>query len=260
MDCLKKKFETVSKILELSFSLANTNFKLRNEGSILGIFWYLLNPLSIFAIMLLIKKLAFSSVHIPYYQIYLIMGLTLFNFFSHTIGASINIIKSNAGMIKSSNIPLEPLIISRVIQSVYSHIFELILIIGFMIYFKAHLIGILYYPFVFIFFMIFVLGVSFLVSTIGVYINDLNNIWPIISQILFFISPIFYVITPGTAIYTLNYFNPLFYFMTVIRDLSLYDKIPPVLMLSFTAVMSIVSLYVGLFVFQWKKKKFAENI
>ena len=48
----KKMKEKIKSISALSFSLAKANFKIRNEGSYLGIFWYLLEPLAFFIVLL----------------------------------------------------------------------------------------------------------------------------------------------------------------------------------------------------------------
>ncbi len=58
------RLKDVRNILRISLILAKTNFKLRIEGSYLGILWYLLNPLALFLILLLIKTYCiFRSLH-----------------------------------------------------------------------------------------------------------------------------------------------------------------------------------------------------
>ena len=70
----------LKKFIELSFALAKAQFKLRNEGSYLGIFWYILNPIFIFSLLLLIFSTRVGQ-GIPHYPLYLLLGIIMFNFF-----------------------------------------------------------------------------------------------------------------------------------------------------------------------------------
>ena len=247
-------------IISTSYYIAKANFKVRNEGSYLGILWYLLNPLSYFFIILYLRGVLFSAATISYYPIYLLMGLIMLNFFNQSIGASIDLIRNNAGFIKSMKIPYETFVLSIVLQASFSHIFELLLVAILFIYFHVSLIGIIWYVFVFAFYAIFTLGLCFLFSTIGLYFSDFRNIWSIFSQLLLFITPIFYVVNPGNHVYLSNLLNPLFYFMTTARDISIYSLLPPVWMLFGVIGIAFVSLILGFFFFHKFKDRFAEFV
>jgi len=126
-------------ILGLSLSLAKVKFKLRNEGSYLGVFWYLLSPLAMFLILLSLRGLTNKN-PIEYYPIYLLLGLIVFNLFRYATTISTNAIRGNAGLIKSLKINLEPFVISGIMQAVFSHIFEVIILVLFLFYFKVSLL------------------------------------------------------------------------------------------------------------------------
>lgn len=257
---MKKIFQYYKKTFLLSFSIAKANFKLRNEGSYLGIFWYLLNPLSLFAILLFLRGAFFSTEHIKFYPIYLLIGIIMINFFNQLIGFSINVIQNNSGYIKSIKISQEVFVFAMVIQFIFSHIFELMLVAILFVFFKVSLIGILLYLFIFIFFTIFVLGLCLIFAVIGLYINDFNNIWSIASQLLFFITPIFYSISPGTNLSAINHFNPLFHFITITRDVAIYGIFPPLPIILLMIGISVGSFFVGSIIFNKFKGKFAELV
>jgi len=65
----------------LSITLAKMEFKLRNEGSYLGLFWYFLNPLFTFILLNFIFSAKFGQ-DIAFYSLYLLLGIIMFNFFS----------------------------------------------------------------------------------------------------------------------------------------------------------------------------------
>ncbi|MCF7865588.1 MAG: ABC transporter permease [Candidatus Pacebacteria bacterium] len=247
-------------VLRLSFSLAKTNFKLRNEGSYLGILWYILSPLLLFLILLFVKQEAFSVKNIPYYPIYLLSGLLLFNLFTQIIGSSIVAISSNAGFIKSIKIPMEALVVSKAIQFLFSHVFEIFLLGLCMFYIGLPLVGLLLYVPVLILFILFLLGLSFIVSTIGVYISDLNNVWTVFSQLLFFVTPIFYVPQMGNLIYQVNEYNPLYFYMRLAREVLIGGQGVSFNNFIFAGLSSFVVLFAGIFIFAKNKYRFAEHL
>ena len=253
------KKQKLKEIIAIAFSLAKVSFRLRTEGSYLGILWYLLNPLLLFGVLMLVKAAAFSHVDIPDYPLYLLIGITGFNFFKSAITSAIDVVSSNSDYIKSINrVDPAALVISVVLQAVFSHIFEFIMILALALYLQVSLVGLLFYPLVLALFAVMVLGIALIFATIGVYVNDLNNVWLIMVQILLLTTPIFYVIEPGSFIYLANLFNPLFYFLEIARPLVMFGQAPDVGLLLATAGLSVIFLISGTLIFNHYKKKFAE--
>src|SRR5574344_1549600 len=79
----------VKSIKDLKYSqnllkeLVKTDFKLRYQGSILGILWSVLKPLALFAVMyvVFVRFLKFSD-GTPTFPIALLLGISLWSFFS----------------------------------------------------------------------------------------------------------------------------------------------------------------------------------
>ena len=255
------KSNSFQNILRTSASLAKAKFRLRMEGSYLGIFWYLLKPLTLFLLILFIKAAAFSQVVIPYYPLYLFMGITAVNFFRTVLSDSINAISASADHIKSiNNVAPEVLVLSKVFLAVYSHVFEFALIAVLMLVLNISLVGLLFYPLIFACFVVMVAGIAFIFATIGVYINDFSNIWAIAAQLLFFATPTFYAIVPGSSVYIANLFNPLFYFLDISRSAVIYSSWPPLGMIAVLVVGSGFFLTIGLAIFKRYKHKFSELV
>ena len=248
-------------IVRIGFSLAKVTFRLRIENSYLGVFWYLLNPLILFFILYSVRQAAFSGEEIPFFSLYLLLGIAGFNFMKSVITGAIDVISSNPDYIKSINrVAPESLVVSVVFHSFFSHIFEFIMVIALSLYLGAPLVGLLAYPVVLLIFSLLLLGVAFIFSSVGTYVSDLNNIWLIVSQLLLLATPIFYVIYPGSILYFINLFNPLFYFLEIVRPLVIYGKMPANFLLSTFSGFTIIYLAVGVAVFRHFKKKFAELI
>jgi len=252
-------FKDFKKGFELSFTLAAIQFKERNEGSYLGILWYLLNPLLMFTLLLLIFGDRVGG-SIEQYPLYLLLGIVTFNYFQRVTSESSNAIIVHKGIVKSVNFSRASLIFGIALAHLFSHIFELLLIAGFLLYFGASLSGLIIYPVVLFFFALFTCGVSFLLSALNVYFIDLNHIWTFITRLLWLGTPIFYSIGGQTRLYYVSLINPLYYFITIIRDLLIYRRISEAWMIGAAVFYGIVAFAIGFWVFNKLKRRFAELI
>jgi len=250
--------KNLKKTLRLSFSLANTNFKLRNEGSYLGILWYILSPLAILFILYSVFSKNIGS-GVEYYPVYVLFGLVMFNFFSGATGKTTKVIKENAGILKAVKIDSLSIVFAAVWQFVYSHIFEIIILGGFFVYFGIAINNLLIYPLFFVLFFIFVLGTGLVLATIGVFIEDLENIWSIFTTFLFFTTPIFYSLS-SQEMPILIKLNPLTHFLVIVRDAVLYNHLPMISTVLKLTVLSLGTLIIGLLIFNLTKKDFAEKV
>src|SRR3989339_520980 len=222
-------------ILGVSASLEKAGFKLRNEGSYIGIFWYLLEPLLMFVIILSLQNTL--NVTIEKYPIYLLLGLIMFNFFASSTSQAITMLSSKAKFIKSMKIPHEALVISGMLQTTFSHIFEVALLALVMLWF----------------------GIPLILSTLGVFISDMNNVWRVLTRLLWFTTPIFYAVRESTLLSKIVSLNPVYYIISIGRDFVIYGKFN----IEFTLVsiiIGIISLAIGLWIFEKHKNKFAEAI
>ncbi|MFX0134837.1 MAG: ABC transporter permease [Candidatus Hodarchaeota archaeon] len=245
--------------LQLSLALAKVEFKEKNEGSYLGIFWYLLSPLLLFLLLLLVFSNRIGT-GIPNYPLYLLLGIIMFSFFQKTTIESTGVIHQNRGVIKSINFQRKSIIGSIVLKTLFSHIFEIALFVLFLLFFKVPIIGIIFYPLIFIFFCIFIYGSSLILSALAVYFIDLENIWSFVSYLIWFGTPIFYAIGGQSRLFYFNLFNPMYYFITIARELIIYRRIPELWMMIGAMGYSLLFLIIGLFIFNKLKMKFAEMV
>ena len=247
------------RFVSLSFALAKAEFKMRNEGSYLGVLWYLLNPILLFIVLLVVFSTRFGS-EISNYPFYLIIGIVLYNFFQFTTTFAISNMDRARHLIKSVKFPLESLVFSGIVVSVFSHFFEIIVLIIFSLFFGVSLISFVYYLPLLFFFCIFIYGISFILAGFYVYFIDLEHIWNFFTRILFFVTPIFYNIEGMTKTFYLNLFNPLFYFVTAGREIIIYNRLPELWILEIIVFGSLIVLILGLIIFGKLKYKFAERL
>ncbi len=247
----------IKKIFRIGWVLAKGNLKLKYEGSYLGVFWYLLKPLLLFGVLVLVFSQNIGK-NIPYYPVYLLFGIIIWHFFSEATIKGMDSVKNK--LMKSIKFPRESLVVSEVFTALVSHIFEIIVLGLFLIIFGLSPINLFFYLILLIFFFTFNLGVSFFLGAIAAYFKDLPNIWAIFLRVGWFATPIFYTTHPGSRFYIVHLFNPLYYFMTIARQVVIYFKTPPLWMIGGTFIFSMVSLGIGYFTFLKLKTRFAELI
>lgn len=128
--------------------LAWSEFKLRYKNSILGYFWSLLEPM----LMLLVLYVIFTNlmrVQVEYYQLFLLLGIILWGFMSRATTISMFSIIGKPGMVKKIYFPRDIFVISSCITALLMSVFESIIFVMFMIFFKVPIsINIIYVPFI----------------------------------------------------------------------------------------------------------------
>jgi ABC-type polysaccharide/polyol phosphate export permease len=245
--------------LRLSIALAIADFKLRNEGSYLGVLWYLLNPLLMFSLLLFVFLGTFGK-GVSNYPLYLLLGIIMFNFFRQATMETARTVFENKWLIKSINFPRQALIYSVVLKALFSHIFELIVFSFFLLFFKLPLISIVFYLLIVILFCFFIIGVSLILSTLIVYLVDLENIWLFATQLLWFATPIFYTVEKQTILFKLNLLNPMYYFITIARDVLIYTKTPELWMILGVVGYTVTTFLLGIIIFNKFGGEIAEMI
>ncbi len=248
------------KTLELAYQLAKAEFKLRNEGSYLGILWYLLNPILTFSILYLIFADRLGN-NIVSYPAYLLLGIIMFNVFqSTTVEATKSILKEYHHLIKSIQFPRESLVLAIVLKNIFSHIFEIILFSLLLLYMDISLVALVYYIPILIVFIGFIYGSSLLLASLTVYFVDLDNVWNFAVRIIWFGTPIFYAVENQTRLFAISQANPMYYFINSARDLIIYGQIPSAHMMIGSICFGLGSLTLGTIVFRNLKYRFAELI
>lgn len=174
--------------------LVVTDFKLRYQGSVLGYAWSLLKPLMVFAILYVVfVRFLKIGADIPHYPIYLLLGIVLWNFFTETTGQGLGSIVSRSDLIRKIRIPRWIIVISASVSALINLCLNLVVVGVFLV-----LNGVdptwsmALLPLSLLEIYAFALGMSFLLAAAFVRFRDLSNIWDVIVQAGFYLTPILY--------------------------------------------------------------------
>ncbi len=177
---------------DLLYNLVIRDLKVRYKHSVLGILWSLLNPLLIMLIFTFVFTVMQPS-GIPYFYVFVLTGLLPWNFFSGAIMGSASQIVSNGNLIKKVYFPREVLPISTVMSNFVNFLLSLIPLAIFLIIsgigFTRYL---LWLPVIMFIQLVFMLGLSLLLSALTVFYRDMLMVLDAVMLGLFFLCPIFY--------------------------------------------------------------------
>ncbi|OVZ95496.1 sugar ABC transporter permease [Yersinia frederiksenii] len=255
------------KNLPLIGSLTKREIIGRYQGSVLGLLWSFFNPI----FMLIVYTFVFSVIFKAKWNaptgsnsefgLVLFSGLLVFNFFAECINRSPTIIINNVNYVKKVIFPLEifPWVIigSSLVHMVISIIVWVVAYLFILNIFPP--VTFLMIPIVLVPLVLIVMGLSWFLASLGVYLRDVSQIMTILTTVIMFLSPIFY---PASALpekyqglLSLNPLNPT---IEMMRDIMLWGKVPEWNVLGGQYIISIFVVWLGFAWFQKTRKGFAD--
>ncbi len=177
--------------------LVKTDFKLRYQGSMLGMAWSVLKPLMLFAVMyvVFVRFLRFGA-GIPHFAVSLLLAQTLWAFFQEATSQGMQAIVGRGDLLRKLKFPKYIVVVSSTVSALINLVISLFVVLIFMIVNGVEFRPtILLFPFVIMELYLFSLGVALLLSTLFVRFRDIGHIWDVIMQAWFYATPIIYPLT-----------------------------------------------------------------
>lgn len=193
-DVIKRLQERYHYALVVFKELVKTNFKLRYQGSYLGVLWSVLQPLMLFAVMyvVFVKFLKFTD-GTPTFPISLLCGTCLWQFFTESTSMGMRSIVDRGDLLRKIHFPNYIIVAATTMGSIISLAINLGVVILFGFFAHAHYTWrvITVIPSILQLYAIS-LGVALLLGSLYVYFRDIGHIWDVILQALFYATPIIY--------------------------------------------------------------------
>ena len=244
------------------------NVAARYRGSVLGFVWSFAQPLMMLAVYTFVFGIVFKArwgaeafeENRAAFPLIMFCGMAVFNIFSESVNTSTAIVINNPGYVKKVVFPLELLPLCNVLTSlVFGLAWFVLLFLG--ITFFLHQVSwtMLLLPVTLLPLLLLSAGVSFFVASLGVYLRDIQQIVGIITQMLFFMTPIFYPISvvPENLRWILQ-INPLSSVVEQTRLFFLYGQFPDPATCAVIFAVSLTVFQLGLVWFVKTKKGFAD--
>jgi lipopolysaccharide transport system permease protein len=232
-------------------------FRARFVRSRLGAAWMVLHPLAqvmIFAFILselLSAKL--PGIDNKYsYAIYLMAGTVGWTLFAEILNRCLTVFIDNANNMKKLVFPkiVLPIIVTG---SALINNFLLLVSVITIFFFLGHTISstIVWLPVVMIVMIAFAIGLGLFLGVLNVFVRDIGQVMPIILQIWYWTTPVVYMVSilpQGYGRYII--YNPMYHIIEAYHDILVFKQVPNMIPLGIIGVISVVLLFLALFVYR----------
>ncbi|HMK88171.1 MAG TPA: ABC transporter permease [Methylocystis sp.] len=217
---------------ELIRAVARREFVSRFRGSMLGPAWAVLSPL----IMMLTYTAVFSitvpqlagGMSITDYACNIFVGLVVFNLFSELAYRAPMLLHEHVNFVKKSIFPSETIAWTVAIRHfTYGGIAFAVFLVFRLVTGGALHWTLLFAPFLFAPFALFMLGVVWFLMALGAFTRDVSHIMASLVPILMFATPVFYSFAqvPPTYAFWLR-LNPVGDYIEMLRDIAMRGRMP----------------------------------
>ena len=246
----------LSKLLQykdLVWTLSLHRIKVRYKQSVLGILWAFLQPISMMLVFTFIFSLIarMPSDGIPY-AIFAFTALLPWNYFSTSVLNGTSSLVKDAQFVTKVYFPREILPITYIVAALFDFAIALILLAGLMIYYQIALtVNVLYVLPILLVLTCFALAISFIFSATQVRFRDIGMAVPLLLQLWLFATPVIYPLSAVPARWRSFYaLNPMVGIIESFRQVVLKGEPPDMRSLMFSAVVSVILLFVSYLYFK----------
>lgn len=240
----------VRRYWELLHVLVTRNLKVRYRGSLLGVYWSLLNPLIMTALYSAIFGATFASYYgnsILNYVLAAFTGLVVINFFSSSTSQALASVVGNGALLNKIRLPVSVFPVSMVVANVFQFAVGAFPLLGAIALVNSkNLLNVIALLFPFLSLVLVCTGVGFLVSALYVFFRDLPYFYELVVFVLWISSPVFYpaAIVPSQVKQFL-FLNPLSPIIESFRQITLSGNLPDLSLIWGGLLSGIIILSLG---------------
>jgi ABC-2 type transport system permease protein len=180
----------------LSYLMAKTEWKLRFFDSLLGYLWTLVRPLLFFGVLYVVFSVIIDiDAGVPHYPALLLTGMVLYLFFVEATTRALTSMVDSENLVRKVHFPLMAIPASALLIAVFGLALNMIVLAFFVLVNGVEpRLTWLELPLILVPLIVLALGTSAGLAALYVRARDLNPIWDVTTQALFYLTPIIYPI------------------------------------------------------------------
>jgi len=240
----------------------------RYKGSVLGLAWSFFNPVFMLIVYTFvfseIFKMRWSGVGVEesktQFALVLFVGLIVQGLFAEVLNRAPGLILSNANYVKKVVFPLEILPVITMGVTLFHSFVSLGVLLCAFIMFNGYLQWtVVFIPLVLLPIVILMMGLAWMLASLGVFLRDVGQTMVIITTVLMFLSPVFYPITAVPERFRPYIMaNPLTFIIEQAREVLIWGKYPNWFGLGCYTLVAVIIAWAGYAWFQKTRKGFAD--
>lgn len=246
---------------QLLYFLAWRDLKVRYAQTLLGAVWTVFQPIA----LMVVFTLAFQRVGnvktqgVPY-QVFVLAGLTFWNFFSRAVTVGADSLTANAALVTKTSCPRLVIPLASLVSAFVDFAITLAFFFIFAAWYGTYPTWrLVVLPFALLLGIAFIAGLVLLLSALNVRYRDVRQALPFLIQLWLFLSPVAYPISLlGPRAARLLTINPLVGIIDSVRWSLIGTNGPSAAALTFAIAISIVTLVVGLAYFARAERTIAD--
>jgi ABC-2 type transport system permease protein len=246
-------------------------FKLRFFGSALGYLWQLVRPLLLFAVLYVVfTEFVRLNEGVPHFPAVLLTGIVMFTFFADATATSVTAVVDRENLVRKIEFPRLVVPFAVVATALFNLLANLLAVLVFILAsgVTPRLEWLLAIPLIAVL-VLLATGLAMLLSALYPRFRDVKPIWEVLSQVLFYASPILYAIEviPNRTFQELIMLSPIAVVLQELRHVVIDPSAPsaaeaigtPALLLVPAAIVVLVTA-LGLWVFAREAPRIAEEL
>ncbi|MBE6825720.1 MAG: ABC transporter permease [Ruminococcus sp.] len=251
-----KILEKVNRYKFLFSELVKRDFKQKYKRTVLGMVWSALSPICSFIILKFVFENFFGRGE--HYTTYLFIGIMVNSFFAESTNNGMFSLVANGGIISKVNVPKYIFLLSKNVSCLinFGITFVIFLVFAYIdhITFTPTMLLIVYPVLCLI---VFNIGVGLILSALFVFFRDIQYIYSIFTQLLYYVSAIFYTVDAlPEHVQKILMINPIYDYISYVRIVTINGVVPDLTLHLLCAGYALLMLVIGMIVYKVNNYKF----
>ncbi len=242
-------------------SLVEKDLYGRYKNSVLGFAWHFAMPLVYVAVCFFIY--GESEKRIEDYWVFVATGILAFNVLTSSVAGGSTCFTGNSGILKKMYLPREILVLSKATVGFIVMIIGYVAVVAMMVVagYPLNPVAMLFLIPLTLSMFVFCVGCMLALSSIAVYVRDLQYLLTSLGIVFFVFSPIRYMAEDAAGIRaSVLWMNPFTYYLESYHEILYSGELPDLRILGMCFLLALIAFVIGYLIFNRLKSGFVERL